>query len=262
MDISGKVVVVTGAASGIGRGIAEEMIARGGHVVIADIEADALRATAGEIGAAAVDCDVSKVADVEALAQATLARFGRIDIVCNNAGVGGVARIEQMTLADWKFVIDVNLWGVIHGISVFLPRLIANPAGGHIVNTASIVGLAAMANTNAYGVSKAGVVALSETLALELAQDHPQIGVTVLCPGPVRTRIGQAQRNRPPDLPAGGLKDLAAAPGPSHLPPREVGRLVADSIVERRLYAFTHPDMYPAIAARCAALAAAHGAAP
>jgi NAD(P)-dependent dehydrogenase (short-subunit alcohol dehydrogenase family) len=259
-DFDGKVAVVTGGASGIGRGVAEELLARGAAVVIADIEATALEATAAAIGAVGRRCDVTRIADVRALADEVLRRFGKVDIVCNNAGVGGVAPIADMTLDDWRFVIDVNLWGVIHGVDVFLPHLIANPDGGHLVNTASLVGLAPMAGTNAYAVTKAGVVALSETLALELAQDHPKVGVTVLCPGPVSSNIRRAQRNRPAELPPGGLKELAGQDGPAHLAPRAVGRIVAEAICERRLYAITHPQMRALVEARHVAIAAAHGA--
>jgi NAD(P)-dependent dehydrogenase (short-subunit alcohol dehydrogenase family) len=266
-NFKGRVAVVTGGASGIGRGIAEELIARGAQVVIADIEADALEATAKEIGAVAHRTDVSKVESVQALADATFKKFGRVDIVCNNAGVGPFSRIEKMSLADWKFMLEVNLWGVIYGTHVFLPHLIANPDGGHIVNTSSQAGLVSFANVGAYCVSKFGVVALSETLAAELAEDHPAVGVTVLVPGPVKTNIHQSQRNRPSDLPSGGLHDISVADMTSgyegttaFLDPREVGRLVCDSIGDGRLYAITHPGMFDMIKARHDAIAAAHGA--
>jgi NAD(P)-dependent dehydrogenase (short-subunit alcohol dehydrogenase family) len=183
-SFEGRVAVVTGGASGIGRGVAEELIARGAKVVIADIEGDLLEKTAKEIGAVAVPTDVSKLESVQALCQETLRRFGRVDILCNNAGVGPMGRIEDTTLADWKFMIDVNLWGVIHGVNVFLPHLIANPDGGHIVNTASQAGLTAFPHSGAYAVTKYGVVALTETLAAELAYDHPKVGAGV----PVRAR--------------------------------------------------------------------------
>jgi NAD(P)-dependent dehydrogenase (short-subunit alcohol dehydrogenase family) len=148
--------------------------------VIGDIEAAALKASADDIGAIGVQTDVSDIAQVRALADETLGRFGRIDILCNNAGVGPFGSIEDLTLADWKWILDINLWGVIHALNVFLPHLITNPQGGHIVNTASLAGLRAFPGIGPYCVSKSGVVVLSETLALELARDHPTVGVTVL----------------------------------------------------------------------------------
>jgi NAD(P)-dependent dehydrogenase (short-subunit alcohol dehydrogenase family) len=264
-DFQGRVAVVTGGASGIGRGIAEELIARGAKVVIADIEAGVLESAAQEIGAVAVRTDVSDIDSVRALAATTLERFGRVDILCNNAGVGPFGRIEETTLDDWKFVIGVNLWGVIHGVHVFLPHLIANPHGGHIVNTASQAGLVTFPQVGSYAVTKYGVVALTETLAMELAQDHPKVGATVLCPGPVATNIQNSQRNRPAHLAPGGLHDIEVDDMTSgvtiearFMQPRDVGRLVAEAIQDGRLYTLTHPEMFPAIKPRLDAIAAAH----
>jgi NAD(P)-dependent dehydrogenase (short-subunit alcohol dehydrogenase family) len=265
-DIQGRVAVVTGGASGIGRGVAEELLAQGAQVVIADIEKSVLDQTAREIGAVSVRTDVSKLESVQALADETLKRFGKVDIVCNNAGVGPFGRIEDVTLDDWKFVIDVNLWGVIYGVHVFLPHLIANPNGGHIVNTASQAGLAAFAHCGTYAVTKFGVVALTESLAMEMAHDHPKVGATVLCPGPVRTNIHRSLRNRPAELSAPKTHDIEVAQMASavdgdarFLTPREAGRIVVDSIREGRLYAITHPEMYGLIGRRHEAIAAAHG---
>lgn len=264
-NLDGCVAVVTGGASGIGRGIAEELVSCGVKVVIADIETVKLEATAAEIGVVGVRTDVSKIDSVRALAEETLRRFGRVDIVCNNAGVGPFAKIEDMTLADWKFVIDVNLWGVIHGIHVFLPQLIGNKSGGHFVNTASQAGLTVFPTVGAYTVTKFGVVALSETLAQELARDHPAVGVSILCPGTVRTDIHHSQRNRPAELPIGGLHDVevnditAEYKGVARwLEPRDVGRLVAESIRDGRLYVVTHPEMFDSIRTRHQAIAAAY----
>lgn len=261
-NLEGRVAVVTGGASGIGRGIAEELLACGAEVVIADIESDALQKAAAEIGAVGIVTDVSEVESVQRLADETLRRFGKVDIVCNNAGVGPRAKIESMTIDEWKWIIGVNLWGVIHGTHVFLPHLIANKDGGHIVNTASQAGLAAYASVGAYVVTKYGVVGLSETLALELAQDHPAVGVSVLCPGPVRTNIYHSQRNRPPTLAKGGFRDIEAnslvSESARWMEPREVGRLVAASIRDGRLYIITHPEMSDTIRVRLDAIRAAH----
>jgi NAD(P)-dependent dehydrogenase (short-subunit alcohol dehydrogenase family) len=164
-DLQGKVAVVTGGASGIGKGIASQLIASGMRVVIADIEQDALRRTASELGATAIVTDVSDAGSVHALADAVVAELGTVHVVCNNAGVGPLAPIAELTMADWDWVLGVNLYGVIHGVQAFLPILAANPDGGHIVNTASMAGLVAPPRMAAYCVSKFGVVALTEVLA-------------------------------------------------------------------------------------------------
>lgn len=261
-NLEGRVAVVTGGASGIGRGMAEELLACGVKVVIADIETQAVQRTAAEIGAVGIVTDVSKIESMQTLAAETLRRFGKVDIVCNNAGVGPLAKFESMTIDDWKWMIDVNLWGVIHGMHVFLPHLIANKDGGHIVNTASQAGLAAYPAVGAYVATKFAMVGLSETLALELARDHPSVGVSILCPGPVHTNIYQSQRSRPATIKS-GFRDIEAnSIVPSNarwLQPRDVGRLVAASIRDGRLYIITHPEMFDTIRARLEAITAAHG---
>jgi NAD(P)-dependent dehydrogenase (short-subunit alcohol dehydrogenase family) len=266
-NLKGRVAVITGGASGIGRGVAEELLSRGAKVVIADIERGALEKTAKEIGAHGVVTDVSNVDDVRALADETLRTFGKVDILCNNAGVGPFCKIEELSLEDWKWIVGINLWGVIHGINVFLPHLIANPDGGHIVNTASQAGLMGFPMVGAYTATKFGVVGLTEALALELAQDHPKVGTGVLCPGPVRTNIASSLRNRPASSPVGGFRDIPMADtvkdfkgdGLNWLEPRDAGRIVADAIQDGRLYIITHPDMFGPIGARHQAIAAAHG---
>jgi NAD(P)-dependent dehydrogenase (short-subunit alcohol dehydrogenase family) len=167
-DLAGKVAVVTGGASGIGRGIASRMIAVGMRVVIADVESAALKETSEQLGVIGVQTDVRDPHALEELASRVLSLHGRIDVLCNNAGVGPLARLADMTHDDWRWMIEVNLWGVINGIQSFLPILRANPDGGHIVNTASIAGLTVGPGIGAYCVTKFGVVALTETLALEL----------------------------------------------------------------------------------------------
>lgn len=253
-DLSGKVAVVTGGASGIGRGIAAALLAEGMRVVIADVEEGALQATASELGAVGVRTDVSDLQSVESLAAAVRDRYGRVDVVCNNAGIGGSARIADLTPSDWRWTLDVNLWGVIHGVQVFLPILLANPDGGHIVNTASMSGLISRTGLGAYNVSKYGVVALSETLAGELAEDGSKVGVSVLCPGFVRTNIGAYLRNRPQQFADGALgrpevtttssaSVRAAAERFHRIEPEEAGAMVVDAIKHGDLYILTDPEM-------------------
>jgi NAD(P)-dependent dehydrogenase (short-subunit alcohol dehydrogenase family) len=260
-DLAGKVAVVTGGASGIGKGIAARLRAEGAQVVIADIQADALEAAAAELGADGVPTDVSDPASVQALAAAVLDRYGAVHVVCNNAGIGPMAPMADLTLDDWHWMLGVNLWGVIHGIHTFLPILKANREGGHIVNTASMAGLVAQPRLGAYAAAKFGVVGLSEVLAAELAADRSLVGVSVLCPGTVHTSIGTSSRNRPPGLPDAGFKDidieLEDNPRYRWIYPEEAGAVVVRAIKRGDLYALTHPDWYPQVAGRHAAIAAA-----
>lgn len=253
-DIAGKIAVVTGGASGIGRGIAEQLIAEGAQVVIADIDADALARVASEIGAIGIRTDVTSAESVQALADATMAEFGRVDIIVNNAGVGPVARMEDLSLEDWKWIIDVNLFGVIHGVHSFLPLLIANADGGHIVNTASMAIFSPMAGLGAYTASKFGVQGLSESLALEMKSDHPNIHVTILPPGPVKTNISQSMKHRPSDQ-KGSLADVQLQDDPvaaqlRWVDPEIAGRIVTRAIANNDLYALTHPEWWPMVSGR------------
>jgi NAD(P)-dependent dehydrogenase (short-subunit alcohol dehydrogenase family) len=218
-----QVAVITGGASGIGRALADAFGARGLAVVVADIEDDALDTARHELEAAGVSVltrrtDVRDAGDVEALADDVLARFGRVDVVCNNAGViSSPAPAWEQTPEDWLWTVQVNLLGVANGIRSFVPHLIA--AGrGHVVNTSSIAGLATIpgGGNAAYSATKHAVVGLSETLRLELGLVAPDVGVTVLCPGPVPTRIHDAERNRPADL-------VTAGAGTSELPKPDFG---------------------------------------
>src|SRR3712207_1554825 len=169
-DLDGKVAVVTGGASGIGLGIARRLAAAGARIVIADVEAAALDAAAQELGAVGVQTDVRHRASVQALADTAVERFGTVNVVVNNAGVGPFGRIADLTEADWRWIVDVNLWGVIHGVSVFLPILQTAPGGGHIVNTASMAGLRPGPNLGAYTVTKYGVRSEEHTSELQSRQ--------------------------------------------------------------------------------------------
>lgn len=253
--LSGKTAVVTGGASGLGKAIAQELIAQGMRVVLADIEADALERTATEIGTVGIRTDVSEFASVQALAEEVRCRFGTAHVVCNNAGIGSVGRIAELTIDDWKWMLGVNLWGVIHGVRAFLPMLRGNPDGGHIVNTASVGGFVTMPGLGAYAVTKYGVVALTETLAQELAQDGSNVGATVVCPGPIRTNIKTSSRNRPADLGRGALVDTDLEQTEfgrtaRWIEPRDAAKIVVAAIRSGDLYAFTHPEQLGALADR------------
>jgi len=252
--IAGAIAVVTGGASGIGRGIAEELIASGASVVIADVERDAVEATAAAIGAVSAVTDVSRLESVEALADVVLKRFGGVDIVVNNAGVGPFSPIAELTMDDWRWIIDVNLYGVIHGVHVFLPILEAR-GGGHIVNTSSMGALTPFQTIGSYAVTKAGVAVLTEVLQAELASSGSQVKATLLLPGSIKTNIGTSSRNRPAGS-AGALRDaeldLSFSNSSRWLEPRDVGRVLRRAIERDDPFAITHPDRWGAVAERFA----------
>jgi NAD(P)-dependent dehydrogenase (short-subunit alcohol dehydrogenase family) len=265
-ELDGKVAVVTGGASGIGRGIAEALRAEGAQVVIADIEQGALDATAAELGATGIQVDVADAASVQALADEVVERFGTAHVVVNNAGIGPMCRIADLTMDDWRWMVDVNLWGVIHGIQSFLPILKANEEGGHIVNTSSMAGLMGAPNLGSYTLTKFGVLGLTEVLAIELEQDGSKVGATVLCPGTIHTNIGTSNRNRPSGN-QGNLNDVDISQEGAEVDmsafrwmvPVEVGAIVVDAIKHGELYAITHPEWWPQLEQRFQGIAAAFG---
>jgi len=262
-QLEGKVAVVTGGGSGIGRAVATQLADAGMHVVVADVQEDALDATvAALVGAGhraiGVRTDVSDGESVQALADAAIAEFGAVHVVHNNAGVGVGGPIWTHTERDWEWVLGVNLWGVIHGIRVFVPIMLEQGGPAHVVNTASMAGLISVPYLGAYNVSKHGVVTLSETLHRDLRLAGSEIGVSVLCPGLVATNIFESQRNRPADLTddgrATGLSALLEGAGDGRatedaigsfgqvLSPDEVGAAVVDAVRTDRFYVLTHPD--------------------
>jgi len=261
-NVENKVAVVTGAASGIGRGMAESFVAAGMKVVLSDVEQARLATTCHELQAAGADvhaviADVSKPDQVGALAEASMRRYGAVHVLCNNAGVGTSARPSwDASLDDWNWVLGVNLMGVIHGMRSFIPIMIEQNSEAHIVNTASLAGLIYGGNT-IYSVSKYGVVGLSESIQLELTRAGHKIKVSVLCPGWVRTDINHAHRNRPADLapaaPASGdpthkvFADWVTDQIANGLDPRVVGEQVLDAIQNDRFYVLTHPEWQPLI---------------
>ncbi len=263
-DLSRKVAVVTGGASGIGRGIATRLAQQGCEVVIADLDRR-VEEIAAEIGASAgMACDVTDAAAIHALARGVADRFGTVHVICNNAGVGPMALMRDMTARDWRFMIDVNLYGVIHGLQAFLPILLANDDGGHVVNTASLAGLIAGPKIGGYAATKFAIVGLTESLAQELEADGAKVGATVLCPGPVHSNIKASLRHRTEE---GALFDVDISRPNEHfdasglrwMQPEEAGDVVVDAIRTGKLYAITHPEMWPAVEQRFEGLAAAFG---
>ena len=250
-----KVAVITGAASGIGRALAERCAHEGMKVVLADVDMDALTTAEAALHATgvpvlAVETDVSKAHDVETLAQRTLAAFGAVHLLCNNAGVWGGISVWESSLADWEWVLGANLWGVIHGVHTFVPLMLAQETEGHIVNTASLAGFITGRGPAAYRVSKHAVVALSEILYHQLAQRGANVKVSVLCPGAVDTQIIDAARNRPGHLLAAGplppgdgaMREAKRQEVQAGMSPAQVAEHVFNAIKADKFYVFTHPE--------------------
>ncbi len=260
-EFQGKVAVITGGASGLGRAMAERFARAGMSIVLADVEPKALAKAEAEMKAAGakvigVRADVSKADEVEALAQQTLAAFGGVHLVANNAGVAEGGNVWDNTVADWEWVLGVNLWGVIHGVRVFTPIMLAQGSEGHIVNTASVAGLLSPPGMGIYSVSKHAVVALSECLHQDLAQKTDKVKCSVLCPAYVPTGIADSGRNRPAALSATRHKsaaDLALdaslkkAVQSGKLSAADVAEKVYESVRDERFYILTHPKIKPSI---------------
>ena len=265
--LSGKGAVITGAASGIGLALARRCAAEGMRLVLADCEAGPLDAAAAELGAEAVIADVRDAESLASLAVAAQARLGRVDLVCANAGVSRMAAIERLTAQDWRWLFDVNVFGVVETVRAFLPLLEANQDGGHIVITASLSSLYPTRSQGAYAASKAAVAMYGETLALELAAEGSEVGVSLVCPGPVHTNIGTSARNR------GGV-DVAAPPaGPDvherafrnsireadWSAPEEIAAAALAAVRSGALWVITHPQMMHLVEARHRAIELAVG---
>jgi len=274
-DFAGKTAFVTGGAAGIGLALGRAFAQSGMKVMLADIETDALQAAVKNLREISPDiggtiCDVADAASVERAAQAAFDAFGKVHVVCNNAGVAAGGGIDHISLDNWRWVIDVNLMGVLHGIKSFLPHIRAHGEGGHIVNTASMAGMQGGLGLSPYGASKFAVVSMSEGLNLQL-KPHG-IGVSVLCPSYVRTRIGESGRNRPerygqsqpldPASPAAAMVAAIAENIQAGLDPAFVAARVLAAIREDQLYVFTHQGMRAEVEGRFAAILAAMDTVP
>ncbi|MEM7286343.1 MAG: SDR family NAD(P)-dependent oxidoreductase [Actinomycetota bacterium] len=254
MDLTGKTAVITGGASGMGRAFADRFGAAGCKVVVADIEEPAIETAIAELESAGVEAmgvrtDVADGDSMDALGDAVTERFGATHVVCLNAGVGAGGPMGEVTAADWEWVLGVNLWGVIHGIRVFLPALEAQDQG-HIVITASVAGILSYPQMGPYNASKHAVLSMAETMHHELQAKGSAVGVTALCPGLVNTNILDSERNRPESLSPPALEERPQRRTDEEiafvrelysmsLQPAKVAEMVHDAVVERRFYVLT-----------------------
>jgi NAD(P)-dependent dehydrogenase (short-subunit alcohol dehydrogenase family) len=263
-ELKGKVAVVTGAASGIGRALAERFARAGMKVVLADVEEGALGEARDAIAKAgaevlAVRADVSKVEQVDALARRTFDAFGTAHLVCNNAGIGAGGMMWDVPAADWAWILGVNLMGVVNGIRAFVPRMIEQ-GEGHVVNTASVAGLITAPGMGPYCATKHAVVAMSECLHHDLTlAAGGKVKVSVLCPGWVKTRIADSARNRPADAPGPNrpltqqeemIQGMIRTAVDTGIPPEVVADKVHQAVIEDRFYILTHSKMKPEIETR------------
>jgi len=258
---SGKTALVTGAASGIGFALAEALAEAGANVVLADVEDAALSAAAERLAGRGFACvpvraDVTDPADVEAAADLAMREFGKLHIACNNAGVTRYLGALDMRIADWNWVLSVNLMGVVHGVQAAAPRILATGEGGHILNTGSVASIVPMRNLIAYCTSKAAVAGLSDALRLDLAPHG--IGVSLLCPGPVESRLAESARNRPSALRTEVEAGRPSAPSgaPARMSAREVASRALKGMANNAPYIFTHAEYESEAVARWAMIEA------
>jgi NAD(P)-dependent dehydrogenase (short-subunit alcohol dehydrogenase family) len=259
-NLADRTAWITGGASGIGVALAHRLAAERMKLVLVDIEAGALAEAEAALRAKgcevlAIRADVASPGEMAVAAKRALDTFGVVHLICNNAGVGGGGGpMWQLTESDWKWTIDVNLYGVIHGIRYLLGPLVESGQEGHVVNTASVAGLTSTPFMGPYTATKHAVVALSECLAKELELVKANVGVSVLCPGFVKTRIASSHRNRPDGQDSGGDNPLAhKVAGVLHqlvdsgIPPEKVADAVVTAVREAKFYILTHPEMKPAV---------------
>ncbi len=254
-NLNGKVAFITGGASGIGFAMANSFMAEGVKVILADIETDALQKAVKDLQALGaevigVECDVADSESVASAAEQTIDAFGKVHILCNNAGVAPSGALDATTPLDWEWGLGVNLMGVVHGIQSFVPKIKAGGEGGHVVNTASIAGLMALPTLGIYAATKYAVVGISEILRGEVAAD--EIGVSVLCPSFVKTRLAEGARNRPAELSEGSDEPDAfitqmVAVGAE---PEAIGERVVRSVKRGDFYILPHDDVKAGVEAR------------
>ncbi len=270
-DLQGKTAFVTGGANGIGFALARAFISEGMRVVIADVDQDALAAAEQALAGAntevmAIQLDVTDRNQFAAVADAVEARFGKVHVVCNNAGVYRGGTLDQVTYADWDWIMGVNVGGVVNGVQTFVSRIQAHGEGGHIVNTASMAGMITSPGLGVYNASKFAVVGLSEALRTDLASSN--IGVSVLCPGMVKTRILESERTRPKELEPDEKNAETAAKAHSAMmhmamqtgiEPEVVAQKVVDAIKANQLYVFPHAEFRDAAAARFTSIVESFG---
>jgi NAD(P)-dependent dehydrogenase (short-subunit alcohol dehydrogenase family) len=260
-EVTGKVAFITGGASGIGLGMARVFLQHAMKVVVADIRQDHLAHAATQLQAEKqvhfIQLDVTDREAMPRAADEAERVFGRVHVLCNNAGVGAMGDVKRTTYSDWDWILGVNLGGVINGVHTFLPRMLAHGEGGHIVNTSSIGAVVPMPGGIAYITAKSAVMGLTEALRAELSGDN--IGVTLLSPGPTVTNIHQVARLRPPQYQDTGFRDIEAelserTPPPAWMDPVAVGELVLDAILTNRLFVMTHNEFKAGAQMRCKAL--------
>ena len=267
-NLAGKTAVITGAASGIGLALARRLRAEGMELVLADLDGEAVTGLADELGALGMAADIRQPESVQALADAAAARFGGVDLLCSNAGVSRMAGIERLTLQDWRWLFEVNLFAAVSVTKTFLPLLKARPDGAHILFTASLSSFYPTRAQAAYGATKYALAAFGETLALELEAEQATVGVTLLCPGPVRTNIAKGYGKREAEYRAPGVDPAAvcdiheaAFRGGVDDSDWSTPEAVADAAVAgmRRgeLWVITHPQLMGSAVARNAAMAEA-----
>ena len=269
-EFKGKTAFITGGASGIGLAMAKAFAEAGMNVMLADVEQGALDHARKDLGqhgnhVLGVACDVADPDSVERAAQATFSAFGKVHVLCNNAGVAAAGGTDLISVDNWRWVVDVNLMGVVYGVRSFLPHIRSHGEGGHIVNTASMAGMVNNMGFSPYAATKFAVVAMSEGLRMRL--QPLGIGVSVLCPDFVRTRIGESGRNRPdrygpvqpldPASPTAAMVAEIARQIAAGIDPANVAARVLNAIREDELYIFTHPNMRAGVDERFAAIQAA-----